>query len=66
MAYATKAPKRATKPPRAGVTTWSRRVQNVSAKCPMDDLTTDEVEELLGAATFLRDYCKGELIRRKS
>ena len=51
---------------RIGATTWSRKVQAVSAACPMQDLTPDEVEELLGAATFLRDYCQGELIRRAS
>jgi hypothetical protein len=49
---------------RSGGTTWSKRVQTVSLKCPMADLTTEEVEELLGAAKFLRDYCQGELIRR--
>lgn len=54
------------KPARDGVTTWSRRVQNVSAKCPMDDLTTEQVRELHGAATFLLDYCNGELRRRKA
>lgn len=51
--------------PRPGGSSWSRRVQNVSAKIPMGDLTDDEVEELLGAAEFLRDYCRGELIIRK-
>jgi transposase len=52
------------KPQREGVTTWSRRVQTVSAKCPMDELTPAEIKEIHGAATFLRDYCQGELIRR--
>ena len=50
---------------RPGVSTWSRRVQTVSAKVPMGDLTDDEVSELHGAATFLRDYCAGELINRE-
>jgi transposase len=52
------------KPTRPGVTTWSRRVQNISHKVPMDYLSDEEVKELHGAATFLRDYCQGELIKR--
>lgn len=50
---------------RTGATTWSRRVQTVSAKCPMADLADDEVSELLGAAEFLANYCRGELITRE-
>lgn len=49
---------------RTGTTEWSSRVQAVSSECPMEDLTDDEVRELLGAATFLRDYCHGELALR--
>jgi hypothetical protein len=57
----------AVKPPiRPGINKWSRRVQAVSANCPMSELTDDEVNEILGAATFLRNYCLGELIRRKA
>jgi hypothetical protein len=50
------------KPSRA--TTWSRRVQLVSAQCPMSDLTDEQVTWLYGAAVFLRDYCRGELAKR--
>jgi hypothetical protein len=56
---------RVTKPTRPGVNRWSRRVQNVSLQVPIDELTEDEVEELLGAATFLADYCRGSLIARR-
>jgi predicted transcriptional regulator len=48
-------------PPRSGVTKWSRRVQAISHDVPMDDLTNEEVEELWGAADFLRNYCQGTL-----
>lgn len=58
------APKPSKPTPREGISNWSRRVQRVSADCPMSDLTVAEVEELHGAATFLRDYCQGELMRR--
>ena len=50
---------------RPGVTIWSERVQAVSAQCPMDDLTVEEVIELRGAAQFLFEYTTGELVVRK-
>ena len=49
---------------RPGASDWSRRVQNISATIPMDDLTEDEVLELGGAAETLHNYTKGELITR--
>lgn len=49
-----------------GSTTWSHRVQTVSAECPIETLTDAQVEHLLGAATFLRHYCQGVLITRKA
>jgi hypothetical protein len=51
-------------PARDGVTEWSRRVEAVSAECPMSSLTTEEIRELQGAATYLRNYCEGELVGR--
>lgn len=51
-------------PERGGGTKWSQSVQAVSASCPMENLTTEEVEELHGAAEFLRNYCRGELVTR--
>jgi hypothetical protein len=50
---------------REGSTSWSRKVEAVSFHCPMSEFTTEEILELHGAATFLRDYCNGELILRK-
>ena len=56
----------APRPGRAGRTSWSRKVESISARLPIDDLTDDEVEEVLGAAEFLGDLCRGTLrIRRK-
>jgi hypothetical protein len=56
-----------TEPPaeREGITEWSRRVETVSAECPISTLTIEEIKELQGAATYLRSYCEGELMRRK-
>jgi hypothetical protein len=51
---------------RPGANRWSRQVQKISGTCPIDKLTDDELAELHGAATFLRDYCKGEQIRRRA
>jgi hypothetical protein len=51
-------------PSRPGATEWSHIVQRVSASCPIEELTDDEVKELHGAATFLRDYCQGEVMTR--
>jgi hypothetical protein len=50
---------------RPGVNKWSRAVERVSAKCPMKQLTDDELAELRGAATFLSHYCSGEQVRRQ-
>jgi hypothetical protein len=49
---------------RPGVNEWSRKVQDVSAEIPLHALTDDEVKEVHGAATYLRDYCQQELERR--
>jgi predicted transcriptional regulator len=49
---------------REGITEWSRRVETVSAECPMGSLSVEEIRELQGAATYLRNYCEGELVGR--
>jgi hypothetical protein len=46
---------------RPGATQWSRAVQRVTARVPMDDLTDDQVDELEGAADYLKVYCLSEL-----
>jgi len=51
---------------RPGVSKWSRRVEAISAQCPVPDLTDDEVRELLGAAVFLARYCQGVLTTREA
>jgi ParB-like chromosome segregation protein Spo0J len=51
---------------RPGVSKWSRAVQGVSKRCPVGELTDDELDELLGAATFLANYCRGVLTTRKA
>lgn len=51
--------------PRAGVTDWSRRVQDITASLPIDDLTNDELAELLGAVEYLHNYIKGERALRQ-
>jgi ParB-like chromosome segregation protein Spo0J len=50
---------------RPGVSKWSRAVQRVSKACTEAELTNDELDELLGAATFLANYCRGVLTTRK-
>jgi hypothetical protein len=54
-----------TSEPPAGDTRWSRQIEKVSAGVPMNDLTTDEVKRLHGAAEFLLNYCIGTLKLRK-
>jgi len=54
------------KPPsRPGANKWSKRVEAISASVDMDELTDDQIEELWGAADFLRTYCAGALELRR-
>lgn len=53
-------------PERPGINAWSRRVQAVTAECPISELSDDEVGELLGAATYLAEHCQSELNRRNN
>lgn len=50
---------------RSGVTDWSRSVQDISARLPIEDLADDELAELLGAVEFLHNYIKGETTLRQ-
>jgi len=52
--------------PLTGLTEWSRGVQAVSASCPVEELSDEELTDLLGAATYLRDYCRGEQKEREN
>lgn len=51
--------------PLTGLTEWSQRVQAVSATCPINRLSDKELNDLQGAATYLRDYCLAEQQRRE-
>ena len=49
---------------RPGATSWSQRVQQISADCPINNFSDDQVAELWGAAKYLYDYCRGTIIMR--
>jgi transposase-like protein len=46
-------------------TEWSTAVQHISASAPMETLTEQQVLWLQGAAEYLANYCRGELVTRK-
>lgn len=52
-------------PLRDGATDWSRQVQSITATLPIEELTHEELAELLGAVESLHNYIKGERVLRQ-
>lgn len=46
-------------------TEWSERVRHVSADCPWDELTTEQIRWISGAAEYLQALCKVVIDERK-